>query len=933
MNISVKYRWILIIGLALTAPCAIAGNPGGFWGEAIDEPVLKGSPRDYENRVRGMFKQGLWEEGKQVLDEGLDKYESSAALNQLLGSYWLHYNEYDKARYYLIRSLREENKDSETLRLLMKVEESTEHYSSAIVYCNQLLELSPYDYELWRKKISLFRLQGNNVEASRLLKRLQDIYPDREDVKKEIAGDYESKYREYRQKNNLAGQEAMLRELVKLMPKDPEFQMALCNLLIRTGRMEDALDVAGHAATVVDDPYPFVEKRASILGEMTRYGEALTYIQNVQASIPALESSRGKLSSLKHELEREQARSAARNDPYTAYGKLYDEEHSDEALNYLINTSMSRGYLDDALRYIREARQRHGDTKNLMYREYTVQRRMGNTSAATTMLEKMREFWPDDTDLNEELYAMQMEDARRMMDFQQWNEAAALLEKMSAYNLDSEGHDAVVHRLFTCYSNAGLRQKALSQIDKVSDDAKTRAELYEEVMLPYVKQLIGQGMMYKAEDEIQMIIDKGYPSADILSMGISTELSLKNNAKAQSLVEKGKTLYPDNLYFQLKDAQLTAAEGDYSKAYDMLNNLVGVYVGDTTVLKAYAECCEALAELNMKSGDYDAALRMIDRGLEADPTDQQLILAKSMAYEKMKDWDKAIDAYRLYHPAYYEFSEYHQRMERLRRHLTKNQVMFNYQAARPSSDDNITSQASVTYSRILERNTYDFGLVYVGRDGNTEATDTSYAEGGHGMQVNGEWQHQWSQRFGTTLSAGASTKFLPRLRLGFGMTYAFNHGWTGLGQLSYRLLDEEEKATIMGARIGATKELEHFSLGGNVNAFYITGDASKSLNSNIFFNGGLTARCYPAENNRSYFYVTGSVGNAPELSLIDNSIPVRFDQLNTMLGSGGLLVVSSMIDLGLSGTWYNMSVSSNSKENLDRSKNYLYLSVYVAIHF
>ena len=383
MRIALIYRWCIILMLGLMVQPMLAQDKKNSRRNDNYTPTKKGTPGYYDYTVRHLFKQGLWGSGKKLLDEGLSKYEAVWSLNELMGSYWLHYKKYDRARYFLIRSLRDDNKNPQTLQMLMKVEEMTHHYSSAIVYCNQLLELAPYEYNLWRKKIELYRLQGNNVEATKMLKRLAEIYPEREEVRREIAGDYEARYRKFREKRNIAGQEEMLRELIKLVPKDAEFQMALCNLLIQSGRMEEALDVAGHAATVVTYPYPFVEKKASILGDMSRYGEALSYVRTVQRSIPALAPSYGKLNGLRSNLEREQARIAAQNDPYTAYGKLYEKEHSEEALTYLLNTSMSRGYLDDALMYIREARRRRGDSQNLMYREYVVQRRLGNTRAAT----------------------------------------------------------------------------------------------------------------------------------------------------------------------------------------------------------------------------------------------------------------------------------------------------------------------------------------------------------------------------------------------------------------------------------------------------------------------------------------------------------------------------------------------------------------------
>jgi tetratricopeptide (TPR) repeat protein len=939
---AIGHNALFVIGLALAPLPALASRPSGAVSScaavastAVSAAVPVASPaenitqKDYEDLVRRLFHQGQWKDGKKVLDEGLSKYESNPVLNMLLGYYWLHHKQYDRARYYLIRSLREDDRDPQTLQLLLKVEEQTKHYSSAIVYCNELLELSPYDYDLWRKKISLFRQQGNEVEAERLLKRLEEIYPDRAEVKREMAGDYETRYRNYRKHGNLTGQETMLRQLVSIQPNNAEFQMALCNLLAGTGRTEDAIDVAGHAATTVADPYPFVAKKASILGGMTRYGEALAYLKEASRANPRIA---GRITALSNELEREQARYAAQTDPYTAYGRLYEKEHSDEALTYLLNTSMSRGYLDDALHYIREARRRRGDTKNLMYREYTVERRLGNTRAATAMLEKIHARWPNDADINEELCAMQLEEARRMMDFRQWDEAVALLERLAGYKVDRDTHDAVVRRLFTCYIQAGRRQKALGLISAISDSPRTRAELYEEVMTPYIKQLMAQGMARKAEEEIQQVLDKGYPSADLLGMAITTELTLRHQDEARSLVERGKTLYPDNPYFRIKEAQLAAAAGDYARAYTLLGSMVGDYLGDSAVVKAYAECCEQLARREMKAGHYDDALSLIDHGLETDPGNQPLILAKSEVYEKLRDWDNAIATCRLYHPSYAEFDEWNARLNRLRRHLLRNTVTVDYQRARPSGEDNITSQASAAYSRVSGRNTYTAGLTYVGRDGLTEKTDSTDAEGGNGLQLSGEWQRQWSRRLTTTLSAAVATKFMPKLRLGIGGSYAFDHDWTGTANLSYRLFDDSQKGSLVEAGAGATKDLEPFSLGANAHVFYMTGDAAKSFSSSLFVNGGLTARCYPATGNRSYLYVAGSVGNAPELSLIDNSMPVRFDQLNTMLGAGGLVVISSMIDFGVNGTWYNMSVSNSQSDNT-RSRNYLYVDAYVTIHF
>ena len=454
-------------------------------------PAKEGLPAYYEQQARALFKSGKWAEGRKMVEEGYDKYGSLSAYNELLGTYWFHFKDYDKARFYFIRSIKDDNGNLQSKTMLMRLEELTKHYSTAIVYCNELLEAAPYDFTLWKKKIELYRLDRNAVEATRLLQRLAEIYPDRVEVKKEIAWDYDQRYRKLVKTNNLVGQEEALRKLIEISPKNAEYQMALCNLLLKTGRLEQAADQAGHAATQVKHPLPFVEKKASILGDMTRYSEALSYISMSERTLSGVRGAQ--INQLKTKLEEEQARYAAQNDPYTAYARLYEKNHSEEALTYLLNTSMSRGYLDDALMYIREARRRRGDTQNLLFREYTVQRRLGNKRAAIVLLERIHTMYPSNREVSEELCAIRLEEVRRQMDLNKYEEAIPMLEKLQTFSVDQETKTAIERRLLTCYIQTGKRQKALNQLEKSYSDPAKRAAMYEDIMTPYIKQLMAEG--------------------------------------------------------------------------------------------------------------------------------------------------------------------------------------------------------------------------------------------------------------------------------------------------------------------------------------------------------------------------------------------------------------------------------------------------------
>lgn len=896
-------------------------------------PALEGTPAYYEFNTRNLFKQGKWQEGKAILDKGMDNYGSLSALNELMGQYWLHFNQYDKARYYLIRSLKDDRQNLHSKHMLMKLEELTKHYSAAIVYCNELLESSPYDYDLWKKKIQLYRLQGNEVEATRLLKRLSEIYPEREDVKKEMVDDLENKYRKQRNKKNVPGQEEMLRKLVELDPKNAEYQMALCNLLLQTGRTEEAVDVAGYAAKLVKAPYPFVEKRVGILEQMGRYSEAQAYIKEVSSVIPNMGAYRGLLSRLEINIEREAARAALQNDPYTAYAKLYAKTHDGEALTYLLNTSMSRGYNDDALMYIREARRLRGDTQNLMLREYTVQRRLNNMHAAVAILENIHNRWPNNQEANEELCSIRLDEVRRMMDFSQWDEAISLLETITGYNVDFETKDAINHRLFTCYVKSDKRSKALQLLPLISQDAKTQAELYEEIMAPFVKQLIAQGRLHEAETEIAKILEKGHPSADIMSMGITTALLLKKNDEARNLIAKGRERFPDELVFKLKDAQMKAQDGDHEAAMAILKPMTYTYVGDSAVIKAYADCCQSMAMQRLKTKDYDGAMKLVDDAMEYYPNSQELILAKSMVYEKQKEWEKAVEMYRLYKPGWGDMKEYNLHMEMLKRHLMPNQVFIDYQRARPSGEDRITSLATVSYTRSTKNNEYTLGFIYAGRDGSTMPESEYDAAGGSGIELNAGWLHRWTDRLTTNLTGGWASKFMPKMKVGLNAEYDLNNDWTAKASVSYRLIGDDNTTSLIGASIGATKDIEQFNLGADIHWFAMMGDETLHLGRKFFVNGSLIAKYYPIEGSRTHLMAMGSVGNAPELSLIDNSLPIRFNQLNTMLGFGGLYAISSVLDFGLSGQWYTMSTESTDGSNLITNKNYLYLNANITIHF
>jgi len=148
------------------------------------EPITLDDRDEHAKIANNYFQKGEWEEGKKAIDAGLEKYPKDSDLKMLLGRYYYENKDYSKARYELLQALQYNKNNVNAKQILVNVEVASERYSSAICYINELLEINPYWKGLWRKKIDVYRLQGNHVEANRLLKRISQIYPEDNDIKK-----------------------------------------------------------------------------------------------------------------------------------------------------------------------------------------------------------------------------------------------------------------------------------------------------------------------------------------------------------------------------------------------------------------------------------------------------------------------------------------------------------------------------------------------------------------------------------------------------------------------------------------------------------------------------------------------------------------------------------------------------------------------------
>jgi Tfp pilus assembly protein PilF len=203
-------------------------------------------------------------------------------------------------------------------------------------------------------------------------------------------------------------------ELEKWLDMDPDnldYYIELMNIYQRMGYNDRAIGVGNRGLEHSPGNATLTNKVIGLLTEMGNYSQALKI---------ARKSSSG---SVYTGLLQEAAEEARLNDPYEMNGRLYAKTHDRDALNYLLNTSLTRGYYDDARTYLAEAMKRDGRTTPLLMKLYTLEKRTGNENAMRKVLQELYFSSPDDNELKETYADMMLHLGTMEMSQQQWADA------------------------------------------------------------------------------------------------------------------------------------------------------------------------------------------------------------------------------------------------------------------------------------------------------------------------------------------------------------------------------------------------------------------------------------------------------------------------------------------------------------------------------
>ena len=403
------------------------------------------SPQQYEDTIRALFREEKWHDAYPFLRSAEKEWSGVSSISCLLGRYWFHEGRIASARRYLLAAVKEDESNTEALEVLVRLEEQEENYATAIVHINDLLTWSPYNPRLWRKKIELYRLSGNEIEANRLLERLAVIYPKDEEIRKDLIYQKELEYAKLSKAGNERESQQAIEELISRNPNDTQYYIDLSSSYLKEGKIEDALAVCAKGVRNTNGNRTLIRRRVSILSDCARYQEAEQYLDDCIRRY----GSKG-LEEVRLYLREQAAFAADEADAYTRHKRLYATTDSDEALDWLITTSMQRGWWDDAQYYLKEAERKRGRDKQLLSKQYLVEKRQGNERAAARILEELYQIDSSDEEVREELAEKRLREGTDLMLDELWAQALVPLRQADSLTNDSDMHALLTRRIRTC---------------------------------------------------------------------------------------------------------------------------------------------------------------------------------------------------------------------------------------------------------------------------------------------------------------------------------------------------------------------------------------------------------------------------------------------------------------------------------------------------
>jgi len=893
----------------------------------------------YFEKANKLFKAEKWEQGKKVVDKGITESPLDSDLLMLLGKYYHIKGNNDLARFNLLKSIQLDPNNVDAKQILVNVELASKHYSSAICYVNELLEVNPYWKGLWRKKIELFKLQGNYEEANRLLKRIIQIYPEDKQLQEDYKYSLQNEINDLRKKSNKSEGIKKINELIKIDGKNPELYNEIINTYISSGDNENALIFINRAIEIFPNDSYYIKKKASVLADLGDHGSALSLLKSKMQSNPDLKSTYD-------QMLLNNARFQNQNDPYTLYGGIFAKNPKNkEALNYLLNTSLSRGYYSDAEQYILKAKKLFGENKELLHKELMLFRETGNKSKEIQVINKLYGRYPEEKDIQNMYLQSQFEIAKSHIYEGQKMEGIVPLLNIIKYKQNHftekslqlvtdlyvglgrftdalKMNDTLIYlypdninnyfKKVTVLKEMKRYQEAInlyeSILNNIEDEEERASYLYgyEELSLEYVKKLNEDGQAYKVMEILDCVLEHNDQNELVYRYAINNSFKLGHYNQAMHYSKKASSIYTNDVEFSGKIAESYYKLKKYNITNDLLDSLLPVYPHNNYLLNLKKDVIIDSAKILEKAKLGDDRINVANEGLKYNENSNEFKYYKGLGYQLNQNYDSAYYYQIHYVPSIDEKSDFEYHLMWLKHKTFKNQFAFFHLKSRLGEIDKINSISTFEYTRIL-----NLKNVLIGR------VNYSAREQGVGLLPQIEWSHTINKKYFIVSNASYGTRYFQKFAAKVNITRALKKDFDINLGMGYRVLPTVY--SLVNVEFGITKHWENIVLNARVNVY-----TEKTL---TFYNFLLDSKYFLFREKRSFVQALVSVGSIPEVAALDLGLYSKFDASNTMVGLGLQHMVSAKLTLGILGNWYNYKISTTSYQNLYN----LYFQVYYSL--
>lgn len=893
---------------------------------------------DYTEQALKEFNRGDWEKGKKTVDDALILYPLDSDLKMLLGKYYHHKKQNDKARYELLKSLEINPNNLDAKQILVNVETETERYSSAICYVNELLEVNPYWKDLWRKKIELYKYQGNIVEAQRLQERISLIYPNDKELRDDYLYGLETEANNKRKEGKI---DEAIKISTKLIGEDPNnayYYLSIANDYLKAGDRTNALKYMEQGLNRFPDNSELINKKAGYLAEENQYNTLLSFLKQ-----------KGMHSQYNYYLL-EAARHARNNETSTLYGKIFERNPGNtEAFRVIFNHTISTLQYGEALEILKKHREKAGDSKDLYAKELMVYQLMNMQNKANSLTKKLIVLYPNDTDIQNAYSTVMLSEAKNKMAEQRYTSAIE-----DWYQVVQYGDDDLVlvaqNSIYNAYMELGEYFNALNILNEMISSDPNNDELYLKRSETYLKQKNyhqslasyeqvlernsdGKHQIGYAETSAQIVkeliavyrYDEAlkyterwlfYDTNNLLAFHYAFNIAhlINDQEKALSYAEKGNKAHPEDIFFIVKLAEL---KGIHPEHYDEIHTFLYTELSKNPyhpdLINSYAQFTETYSLHLIKNKQSQEALEKLNTALIFAPQNNSLKYAKGLAFEKLKEYDSAYYYQSFYEPLPSEVFSFRQHLNYLYYKSLNNEIGLYHMRNRFGDVYGINSISSLSYTRFENKNTFSGRINYAGR------------EPGKGFQIQGEWSRDWNLKTATKLDAAWANQFFPKIIFN-GSVYREIEKLKEINielGLGYRKLDTTFSNSTLGNTdmfnlvVGVTKTFDPFRLNLRFNNFI--------LDNNWLYNLTLNAR-YELSSPKNYIMAMAGFGSSPDVELVNYQVYDGFSVLNTMVGAGFTHLINKRVSVGVLGTWYNYQAGAHKYRNLYN----IFLNLHVA---